>query len=208
MADRAWHVSHPAWIFPLTSIKEKIMYTVAVIVGSLRKGSINKKLSLALQTAGRDILLCKTVDISSIPLYNGDLEDPLPGSVRKMKEEVTAADGVLFVTPEYNRSIPGVLKNALDWGSRPYGANVWAGKPAAIAGSSAGSVGTAVAQSHLRSVLSFLGMALVAQPEVYFHDRPGLVLEDGSVTDKGTEKFLRGFLTGFTEWIQRVTPKK
>jgi chromate reductase len=191
-------------IFNPTLSKETAMNTVAVIVGSLRKDSINKKLARALQRSGSDILIFSPVDISSLPLYNGDLEDPLPAPVRKMKEEVAAADAVLFVTPEYNRSIPGVLKNALDWGSRPTGAGVWAGKAAAMAGSSAGAIGTAVAQSHLRSVLGFLGMALVAQPEVYFHDRPGLVTEDGVVTDERTAHFLRGFLTGFAAWIARV----
>lgn len=180
------------------------MYTVAILVGSLRKDSINKKLARALEKVGCDGITFVPVDISAVPLYNGDLEDSLPAPVRKMKDAVAAADAVLFVTPEYNRSIPGVLKNALDWGSRPYGANVWAGKPAAMAGSSPGAIGTAVAQSHLRSVLGFLGMRLCVQPEVYFHDKPGLVLDDGTITDEGTVQFLRTFLSTFADWIGKM----
>lgn len=180
------------------------MYTVAVIVGSLRKDSINKKLARALEKLGSDIFTFKTVDISEIPSYNQDLEQDPPAPVKKMKEAVAAADAVLFVTPEYNRSIPGVLKNVLDWGSRPYGTSVWGGKPAAMAGSSAGSVGTAVAQSHLRSILGFLGMSLTVQPELYFTDKPGLVAEDGTVENESTAKFLRGFLTAFAAWIDKV----
>lgn len=180
------------------------MYTIAVIVGSLRKDSINKKLARALEKLGNDIFTFKTVDISGIPPYNQDLENDAPAAVRQMKEAVATADAVLFVTPEYNRSIPGVLKNVLDWGSRPYGQNIWSGKPAAMAGCSAGAVGTAVAQAHLRSVLGFLGMALTVQPEVYFHDTPGLVAEDGTVENERTAKFLRGFLSSFSAWIDKV----
>ena len=117
------------------------MHTIAVVVGSLRKASVNKKLAKALEKTGSDLFVFNTVDISAIPLYNQNLEDDLPPAVQAMKEQIAKADAVLFVTPEYNRSIPGVLKNVLDWGSRPYGQNVWAGKPAAMAGSSAGAVG-------------------------------------------------------------------
>lgn len=180
------------------------MYTVAVIVGSLRKDSINKKLARALEKLGSDTFVFNTVDISAIPPYNQDIEDSPPEPVQKMKAAVSAADAVLFVTPEYNRSIPGVLKNVLDWGSRPYGQNVWAGKPAAMAGNSGGAVGTAVSQSHLRSVLGFLGMALTVQPEVYFQDKPGLIAPDGGVEDERTAKFLKDFLAAFNTWIAKV----
>ena len=180
------------------------MLTVAVIVGSLRKDSINKKLARVLEKLGADLFTFVPVDISGLPLFNQDMESPAPDSVQRMKDAIAKADAVLFVTPEYNRSIPGVLKNALDWGSRPYGQNVWAGKPAAMAGNTGGSVGTAVAQSHLRSILGFLGMALTVQPELYFTDKPGLLTEDGGVTDESTQKFLRGFLEAFAGWIRKV----
>lgn len=180
------------------------MYTVAVIVGSLRKDSINKKLARALEKTGNANLRFVPVGIDDIPLYNQDLEDNLPEPVVRFKEAVAGADAVLFVTPEYNRSIPGVLKNALDWGSRPYGKNVWSGKPVAMTGTSGGQTGTAVAQAHLRSVLGMLGMAVTVQPEAYILDRPGLIAEDGSVGNESTETFLRRFLESFAEWIERV----
>ena len=179
------------------------MFTVAVIVGSLRKASINKKLARALEKTGSNLFVWSTVDISAVPLYNQDIEDDLPAAVRAMKEQIGKADAVLLITPEYNRSIPGVLKNVLDWGSRPYGQNVWAGKPAAMAGSSAGAVGTAVAQSHLRSVAGFLGMKLTAQPELYFRDLPDLLADDGTVQDERTRDYLRAFLTAFKDWIEQ-----
>ena len=177
------------------------MYNVAVIVGSLRKDSMNKKLARALMNVGKGQMNFTLVNISDIPLYNQDTEDPPPPPVARVKETVKAADGVIFVTPEYNRSIPGVLKNVIDWCSRPYGQNVWAGKPAAIAGMSPGAVGTAVAQSHLRSILTMLGMILLSQPEIYMSDRPGVIAEDGTVSAQQTETFLRDFLTRFGGWI-------
>lgn len=177
------------------------MHNVAIIVGSLRKESINKNLARALIRIGKGQLNCTLVEIADIPLYNQDTENELPAPVARMKAAVAAADAVLFVTPEYNRSMPGVLKNVIDWGSRPYGQNVWAGKPAAVAGTSPSPVATAVCQSHLRSVLTMLGMVLVSQPEVYIVDRAGLISDDGAVSDGGTEKFLLSFLTRFAAWI-------
>ncbi|MDL2279969.1 NAD(P)H-dependent oxidoreductase [Desulfovibrio sp. OttesenSCG-928-G11] len=180
------------------------MYKLAVIVGSLRKDSINKKLARSLAALGTDLFDFVFVDISQVPPFNQDDENALPKAVADMKAAVASADAVLFVTPEYNRSIPGVLKNALDWGSRPYGSNVWAGKAAAMAGSSPGNVGTAVAQSHLRSVLGFLGMKLTVQPELYFKDAPGLLGEDGTVKDADSGRFLRGFLEAFAAWVAKA----
>ena len=179
------------------------MYTIAVVVGSLRKASINKKLAKALEKTGSDLFTFSNVDISAIPLYNQDLDDNIPAVVREMKDQIAKADAVLFVTPEYNRSIPGVLKNVLDWGSRPYGQNVWAGKAAAMTGSSPGAVGTAVAQGHLRSVLSFLGMKLTALPELYFQDLPDRIADDGTVQDDRTKTYLRAFLVSFKGWIEQ-----
>lgn len=180
------------------------MYKVALVVGSLRKDSINKKLARALEKAGDGIFEFKNIDISQIPLYNGDLEAAYPPAVQRMKDEVAACDGIIFVTPEYNRSIPGVLKNVLDWGSRPMGDNVWAGKPAAMTGSTQGGIGTAVAQSQLRSILGFLAVRLTVQPELYFQDKPGLIADDGSVTDETTLKYLKRFLSAFNDWIKEL----
>lgn len=180
------------------------MYSLAVVVGSLRKDSINKKLALALEKLGKDLFTFNYVDIGSLPLFSQDLEEPLPEEVARMKKIVAECDAVLLVTPEYNRSIPGVLKNALDWGSRPAGSGVWANKPAAMAGTSGGGVGTAVAQSHLRSVAGFLGMRLTVQPELYIQDKPGLIAEDGTVGNEGTARFLTGFLTAFSAWIDKA----
>lgn len=180
------------------------MYTVAIIVGSLRKASINKKLARALEKTGNDNLRFVIIPLDDVPLYNQDLETNLPEPVKKFKDAVAATDAVLFVTPEYNRSIPGVLKNAIDWGSRPSGKGVWKGMPAAMAGTSGGHAGTAVAQGHLRSVLTMVGMALTAQPEAYIVDRPDMIAEDGTVTDEKTEAFLRKFLASFADWIAQI----
>lgn len=180
------------------------MFTVAVIVGSLRTGSINKKLARALEKLGSDLFAFTYLEIGDLPLFSQDKENPLPESVQRMKNAIVKADAVLFVTPEYNRSIPGALQNALDWGSRPYGQGVWAGKPAAIAGSSTGAIGTAVAQGHLRSLLGVLGMALTVQPEIYFTDKPGLLTEDGDITSESTQKVFRGFLDSFARWIHKL----
>lgn len=180
------------------------MYTVAVIVGSLRKDSINKKLARALLKIGNDKLSLSIVPIDDIPLYNGDQEADMPAPVKAFKDAVAKADGVIFVTPEYNRSIPGVLKNAIDWGSRPYGQNVWAKKPVAITGTSGGHTGTAVAQAHLRTVLTMLGMALTAQPEAYIIDSPGLIEADGTVSKEATAGLLQRFLASFADWIAQV----
>lgn len=184
---------------------ELAMYKIAIIAGSLSKESINKKLALALTKAGSEIFEFNIIDISQIPLYNGDVEDSAyPPAVQRMKDEVAACDAVIFVTPEYNRSIPGVLKNVLDWGSRPMNASAWAGKPAAMTGASPGAIGTAVAQSHLRSVLGFLGMRLAVQPELYFQYRAGLIADDGSVSDANTLKYLQRFLSSFKAWIDEL----
>lgn len=180
------------------------MYKIKLIVGSLRKDSINKKLARALEKAGNGLFEFKTIDISQIPVYNGDLEAALPAPVQRLKDEVAACDAVLFVTPEYNRSIPGVLKNVLDWGSRPMGANVWSGKPAAMTGAAEGSIGTAVAQSHLRSVLCVLGMRLTVQPELYFQYKAEFFGDDGQVTDERTLKYLQRFLSAFKGWIDEL----
>ena len=177
------------------------MFNVAVIVGSLRKESINKKLALALDKLKHPELQLALTKIDDIPLYNQDLDHDLPSAVVRFKKEIFSADAVLFVTPEYNRSVPGVLKNIIDWGTRPYGQNSWAGKPMAIVGTSQSSVATAVAQSHLRSIMVAIDAVLLGQPEVYLIYKDGLIDDTFNITVEGTQKFLQGFLDRFTKWI-------
>lgn len=184
------------------------MFNVVVIVGSLRKGSFNKKLAHALDKLKHPHIQFSFADINDIPLYNQDLDSDLPSSVVKLKNEITAADGVLFVTPEYNRSVPGVLKNIVDWGTRPYGQNCWAGKPTAIIGTSPGSVGTAVAQAHLRHILVSIDVIVLGQPEVYIVYKEGLIDDNFNITVDGTQKFLQSFLDRFTQWIDWHHVKK
>lgn len=139
---------------------------VAVIVGSVSKGSINRQFAQALGKLANGRLNLSIVEIGDLPLYDRELEAPLPASVRRFKDEVAAADAVLFVTPEYLRTIPAALKNSLEWGARPYGHNSFAGKPAGIVGVTPGAIGTAVAQSHLRSIAPVLELAVLSQPEI------------------------------------------
>jgi len=184
------------------------MHTIAVFVGSLRKESFNKKLATALAELGNGKLSLNIVHLDDVPMYNQDLEDNLPASVARIKKAVEEADGVLFVTPEYNRSIPPVLKNAMDWCSRPVGKNSWAGKPAALAGTSPGAVGTAAVQSHLRSVMAMLGMCVMGQPEVYIVWNPDYFDEDNRVVDEKNRSFLTLFLNKFSAWIDMHGYKK
>ena len=178
------------------------MFKIAVIVGSLRKDSFNKKLVHALDKLNHPNLQFNIINVNDVPLYNQDNENDLPTPVANFKNEITNADAVLFVTPEYNRSIPGVLKNLIDWGTRPYGKNVWANKPTAIIGTSPGAVGTAVAQSHLRSILVSIGAIVLGQPEVYFIYKNDLIDVNDHVTNEDTKKFLQGFLDKYSSWVE------
>ena len=174
---------------------------VAVVVGSNRRDSINRKLAQALAGLAEGRLAFHFVSIEDLPLYNQDLEGELPQSVVRFKSEIAAADAVLFVTPEHNRSIPAVLKNAIDWGARPYGQNSWSGKSAAITGTSPGALGTAVAQ-HLRRVLGTLG-ALVMGGEAYISFKPGLLDSNGTIADETTRGFLKAFVDQFAALVTR-----
>jgi chromate reductase, NAD(P)H dehydrogenase (quinone) len=180
------------------------MRDVAVFVGSLRNGSINQKLAKAVAKLGKGQFAFNFVELGDLPMFNQDLEANLPASVIRMKEEIAAADAVLFVTPEHNRSIPAMLKNAIDWGTRPWGQNSWAGKPGSIIGTSPGNVGTAAGQAHLRSVMTVLDVALLGQPEVYFVTRPGLIDDNDDITDDATREFLTGYLARFAAWIDQI----
>ncbi len=179
------------------------MRNIAIVVGSLRKDSINKKLAQNIMAIGSDIFRFTLADLADVPMLNQDLEDDLPKPVVDFKKIIAGADGVILVTPEYNRSVPAVMKNAIDWASRPYGQNLWQGKPVAMCGIAPGPVGTATAQAHLRSVLAMLGAALCCQPEVYLQDTQGMFDEQGVITAERVRNFLRRFLEGLDLWIAK-----
>ena len=184
------------------------MYKIAVLVGSLRRDSINLKFAKALSKLGGNQFDFHFVALGDLPIYNEDLWENPPAPVVRLKKDIAAADAVLFVTPEYNRSIPPVLKNAIDWGTRPWGQNSWAGKPGSVIGTTPGNVGTAVAQAHLRSVLTILDVILLGQPEIYFVSKPGLINDEFEVTDDQTREFLQGYLAKFAGWIGQTLPKQ
>lgn len=177
------------------------MYNVAVIVGSLRKESFNRQLARALDKLNHPKIKFNFINIENIPLFNQDYEDLLPNEVAIFKDSIQKADGVLFVTPEYNRSIPGVLKNVIDWGTRPYGKNVWKRKPIGMIGTSPGAIGTAVAQSHLRSIMSSIDGIVLGFPEVYIVFKKDFLNDQCEIKDENSKKFLQEFLTRFEEWI-------
>lgn len=175
---------------------------IAVVVGSLREHSINRQLADALARIADGRAALHLVSIADLPHYNQDDDAASPPSSTRFREQIQAADAVLFVTPEYNRSVPGVLKNAIDIGSRPYGKSVWAGKPAALCGASPGATGTCMAQQHLRNVLAHLDMRVMGQPEVFLKVGDGLFGPDGQVTNPGTTTFLTGFVDRFLTWLE------
>ena len=179
------------------------MKTVAVLVGSLGKDSANMRFARALEHLARGRLRFDYLDIGSLPHYDDSLWQNPPASVLTLKAQIEAADAALFVTPEFNRSIPGVLKNAIDWASRPWSRSSWIGKPASITGTTPGTIGTAVAQSHLRSILPGQEMVVLGQPEVYFQSKPGLIDENFEITDEATRAFLAGYIDKFVAWIER-----
>ena len=179
-------------------------FSVGYFVGSLAKGSINRKLAKALVRLAPAELAMTEIPFRDLPLYCYDSDDDFPPAPRALKEAIAAVDAILFVTPEYNRSIPGGLKNAIDWASRPYGQNSFARKPSGIIGTSPGKIGTAVAQTHLRSIMAFCNSPLMNSIEAYIQFTPGLITDDGDVTNESTAKFLRGFMEEFHGFIGRV----
>jgi chromate reductase, NAD(P)H dehydrogenase (quinone) len=170
---------------------------IAVIVGSSRRESINRKLAQALVRLGSGKLDGKFVRIDDLPMFNQDLEIDPPQEVARYKDDIRGADGVLMVTPEHDRSIPALRKNAIDGGAPPYGKSAWAGKPAFITGTSPGAIGTALAQQHLRSVMTGLGMLLLGG-EAYITFKPGLIDDQGNISDEGTKAFLQRFVDQFS----------
>lgn len=179
-------------------------FKVGYFVGSLAKKSINRTLSKALVRLAPSSLSFQEIPIKDLPLYSYDFDANYPPPGRALKDAIAAVDAVLFVTPEYNRSIPGGLKNAIDWASRPWGQNSFTHKPSGIIGASPGSIGTAVAQQSLRGVLAFCNSPLFNEQEAYITFKPEVFGEDGQVNDKDTEAFLRSYLEGFAEFIERV----
>jgi chromate reductase len=197
----------PVRVFDLAGTMESPMsqYSIAVVVGSLRRESFNKRLATAMARLAPQEFSFSQVRIDDLPLYNQDDDNNPAETVRRLKAEITAADAVMFVTPEYNRSIPGVLKNALDHASRPYGKSVWKGKPAGVIGISPGAIGTAIAQQHLRTVLAYLDMPTLGQPEVFLQMKDDLFNQDGSVGEKSRD-FLQGWMDRFVEWVKAHAP--
>ena len=179
-------------------------FRVGYLVGSLARASLNRKLAMALVRLAPDDLNMEEISFSDLPLYSYDHDEDYPPTARRFKECVQAVDAVLFVTPEYNRSIPGGLKNAIDWASRPYGTNALSRKPSAVIGASPSRIGTAVAQQHLRSILSFCNSPQMNAPEAYIQFTPGLVTDDGEVTVPETVEFLRNFMEELHLFITRV----
>ncbi len=179
-------------------------YTVGYFVGSLAKGSINRLLAKALTHLAPAELTLFEIPIKDLPLYSYDYDADFPPVARAFKKAIAEVDAVLFVTPEYNRSIPGALKNAIDWASRPWGQNSFARKPSGVIGTSPGSIGTAVAQQQLRGVLCFCNSPLMNTVEAYIQFKPGLITEDGAVTDESTAEFLRKYMQELHLFIARV----
>lgn len=183
-------------------------HKLAIVVGSNRRESINRKLAQVLKRLGADAFEASFVKIDDLPMYNQDNEQPVPADVARFKREIEAADAVLFVTPEHNRSIPAVLKNAIDWGSRPWGKSSWPGKPAAVIGASGGAISTAIAQSHLRSVLGSISSMHVLGGEAYIQFKPELIDAEGNVTDDNVRAFLKTFIDNFAGFAARFAPQR
>ena len=179
-------------------------FTVGYFVGSLAKASINRKLAVALARLAPNELQLREIPIGDLPLYSYDYDANYPPAGKALKDAIAAVDAVLFVTPEYNRSIPGALKNAIDWASRPWGTNSFARKPSAIIGASTGKIGTAVGQQHLKSILAFCNSPLMNAIEAYIQFTPGLITDDGEVTVDATRDFLTNYMQEFYGYITRV----
>lgn len=182
-------------------------YRVAVLVGSLRKKSFNRMLAYALSELARPALCLEIVEIGALPFYNDDQEAEPPASWLALRERLARSDAVLFVTPEYNRSVPAVLKNAVDVLSRPFGAGALNGKPAAIVTSSPGAMGGFGASHHLRQSLVCLGVDVMASPEVYLGNVGSLFDDEGALANPGTADFLRRFLSAFSSWVEMLSAR-
>ncbi len=202
-ADVLIPIRHRQWPRDPVSGERMKQYQVGVIVGSLRRESINRKLAVAMTKVAPASLAFHHVGLGDLPMYNGDLEPDRPEAVKRFTAQCARLEAMLIVMPEYNRSLPAVLKNAIDWGSKPNDANVWRDKPIAICGASAGAIGTAVGQQHLRQILGILG-ASVMGGEAYISFKPGLVDDDGNVTVEATHKFLQAYMQRFAAFTAKL----
>ena len=189
---------------PTRCIFSMSTFSVGYFVGSLATKSINRLLAKALVRLAPPELQLAEIPFKDLPLYSYDYDTNYPPVATALKNAIAASDAILFVTPEYNRSIPGGLKNAIDWASRPWGTNSFARKPSAVIGTSPGAIATAVAQQHLRSLLSFCNSPQMNAPEAYIHFKPGMITEDGKVTVESTEEFLRNYMKELHAFITRV----
>jgi chromate reductase, NAD(P)H dehydrogenase (quinone) len=179
-------------------------YKIGYFIGSLSSTSINRVLSRSLIRLAPEDLHFSEIPIGNLPLYSPDFDDDYPPEARALKEAISRSDAVLFVTPEYNRSIPGALKNAIDWASRPWGKNSFHHIPAGVIGASMGAIGTAVAQQSLRAVLSFCNARQMTSPEAYIHYSPDIFADNGEVSNETTEVFLRDFMAEYRDHVERV----
>lgn len=179
-------------------------YTIGVIVGSIAEASINRRLAKALMALAPEQLECSFIEIRDLPLYDYGLDDDFPQVATDFKQAIADSDAILIVTPEYNRSIPGALKNAIDWASRPSGQNVFNRKPVGIIGTSPSGIGTAVGQQHLKTIINYCQSPLYTEMEAYVQWKDGLVDDDGTVTVDSTKQFLTQYIHGFDRFVQRV----
>lgn len=177
-------------------------FEIAVVVGSLRRESLNRRLASAIVKLAPSDFAFRHLQIDDLPLYNQDDDANPAAAVQRLKNDVAAAHGLLFVTPEYNRSLPGVLKNAIDHASRPYGKNAWAGKPAGVIGVSVGAIGTAMAQQHLRNILAYLDVPTLGQPEAFIHAKDGLFDPAGDI-GPDSRKFLQAWMDRYIAWVRQ-----
>ena len=179
---------------------------LGIIVGSNRRESINRKLAQAIARLGVDRFDSKIIQIDDLPMYNQDNEQPVPAAVARFKAEIEGSDAVLFVTPEHSRSMPAVLKNAIDWGMRPWGKGSYPGKPAAVIGASGGVISTAVVQQHLKSVLGAIGMNVIGG-EAYIQFKPEMIDADANVADETVRKFLKDYIDKFADFAARFAAR-
>jgi chromate reductase, NAD(P)H dehydrogenase (quinone) len=182
-------------------------YRIGVVIGSLRRDSYNRQLANAVKKLGPPDFSFHDLRIDDLPLYNQDDDSNQAEPVKRLKSEITSAQGLIFVTPEYNRSISGVLKNAIDNASRPYGQSAWNEKPAGILGASVGAPGTSMAQQHLRNVLAYLNVPTLGQPEVFIQVKPGFFDESGDIANSDTKHFLQGWMDQYVAWVKRFATR-
>lgn len=180
---------------------------VFCLVGGIASNSLNRKLFKVVEELAPDSITLRTFEIKKLPYFSQDIEHDPPDSIIRFKDMIREADAVLFITPEYNRSLPGVLKNAVDWGSRPYGQNLWDRKPAGVMGASTGNIGTFGAQHHLRQILAYLNMSVMGQPEFYFNAKDAFD-NRGRLKSEKTREFVQNYWSAFLAWVERVGDRK